>query len=175
MVIYTKTGDKGTTSLYDGTRVNKDSIRVESYGTVDELNTALGVAKNHIDDRETIDIVESIQRKLFDVGAELATIEESKYKERVTEEDIILLEKTIDTYMARMEPPTSFIIPGTNKESAFFHLARTICRRAERRIITLSHHEEVSPKVIKYINRLSDAIYTFARYYEEEKKKIKFD
>jgi cob(I)alamin adenosyltransferase len=174
VVIYTKTGDKGKTSLYDGTRIDKDSIRVESYGTVDELNCAIGVAKNFIEDKDTIQVLEDIQSQLFDVGAELATVEKTKYVKRITQEKIEALEKVIDQYMAKSKPVTSFIIPGTNKPSAFLHLARTICRRAERRIITLSHHEEVSPEVVKFVNRLSDVIYAIARCYEEEIKEIKF-
>jgi len=101
VVIYTKTGDKGKTSLYDGTRVDKDSIRVESYGTVDELNCAIGVAKNYIDDKETVETLEKIQTQLFDVGAELATIDKAKYVKRITEEKIKFLEGIIDTYMAK--------------------------------------------------------------------------
>lgn len=168
MKIYTKTGDKGKTSLYDNTRVDKDSIRVESYGTIDELNSSLGFARNFIDDEKINEIILKVQRELFDVAGELATKDSEKFPEKIDEKNIIELENIIDDYLSKMNKKEQFkfIIPGSNKGSAALHVSRTICRRAERRIVTLSRNDEVSPLVIKYVNRLSDVIYTLARYLE---------
>lgn len=168
MKIYTKTGDKGKTSLYDNTRVDKDSIRVESYGTVDELNSSLGFARNFIADEKINEIILKIQRELFDVAGELATKDRDKFPEKINEDHIKSLENIIDGYLSRMnkEEQFKFIIPGSNKGSAALHVSRTICRRAERRIVTLSRDAEISPLVVKYVNRLSDTIYTLARYLE---------
>ncbi|KAB3533213.1 cob(I)yrinic acid a,c-diamide adenosyltransferase [Alkaliphilus serpentinus] len=168
MKIYTKTGDKGDTSLYDGTRVSKDDIRVESYGTIDELDSALGFSRNFIQDKKIIEIVYKIQRDLFKVAAELATEDNSKIVAKVQEEDIIYLESIINEYMEKIPKVDKFIIPGTSVESASLHMARTICRRAERRIITLRRSAEIRDDLVKYVNRLSDAIYTIARYLEKE-------
>lgn len=168
MKIYTKTGDKGQTSLYDGTRVDKDSLRVDCYGTVDELNSSLGLARNFIEDEEIIKKLYEIQRELFNVAGELATSDGEKFPQRVTEIKIEELEKFIDTLLGRMAKVDQFIIPGSNKGSAALHVARTVCRRTERKIITLSRHETISPLLIKYVNRLSDTIYAMARYLETE-------
>ncbi|WP_026894420.1 cob(I)yrinic acid a,c-diamide adenosyltransferase [Clostridiisalibacter paucivorans] len=175
MIIYTKTGDKGETSLYDNKRVSKDSARVESYGTIDELNSAIGLAKNFIEDKEVYDFLNSVQRKLFDVAAQLATEDETKLKVKIVEEDVEKLEKYIDKLLEKFKKPDHFIIPGCGKASGFLHLARTICRRAERRIITLSKIARIDPMVIKYVNRLSDVLYTVARYVEECYEEVVFD
>lgn len=175
MKIYTKTGDKGETSLYDNRRVEKDSLRVESYGTIDELNSSLGFARNFIEDRDIIDILFKIQRELFDVAGELATLDRERFPEKITEEHVNSLEKIIDTYLSKTPQVDKFIIPGSNRASASLHVARTICRRAERRIITLSKHEEVSPILIKYINRLSDCIYSLGRYLETDLLYVEFN
>ena len=168
MKIYTKTGDKGQTSLYDGTRVDKDSLRVDCYGTVDELNSTLGLARNFIEDEEIVKKIYEIQRELFNVAGELATSDGEKFPQRVTEDKITDLEVFIDTLLGRMPKVDQFIIPGSNKGSAALHVARTVCRRAERRIITLSRHEAISSLLMKYVNRLSDTIYAIARYLETE-------
>ncbi len=175
--IYTKTGDKGKTSLYDGTRVDKDSTRVEAYGTVDELNSALAVAKNYIEDEEIFNIIEHIQRKLFNVAGELATTNGSNFPERVSEDDIKHLEDIIDQFIEKMgaDQDFQFILPGSGKASAHLHLARTICRRAERRILKLTEETDVSWSVMKYINRLSDVIYSLGRYLEVKIELIEFD
>lgn len=175
MKIYTKTGDKGQTSLYDNTRVDKDSLRVESYGTIDELNSYLGFARNFIEDTEIIDIIYRIQRELFDAAGELATLDREKFPEKISEEHVEYLESIIDNYLARIPKVDKFIIPGSNKASAALHVARTICRRTERRIITLGKHEQVSPILIKYINRLSDCIYALGRYLETDLKYVEFN
>lgn len=168
MKIYTKTGDKGQTSLYDGTRIDKDSLRVESYGTVDELNSSLGFAIKFVEDESIQQSLKKIQMRLFFVAGELATIEEGKYKYKVNEEDILALEKIIDDYLPKISGADKFIVPGSSIAAAALHVSRTICRRAERRILTLKRNEEVSDVLIKFVNRLSDVIYTYARYLESD-------
>lgn len=174
MKVYTKTGDKGTTSLYDGTRVAKDYIRVESYGTIDELNSSLGLAKNYIEEDEIKTLIAKLQRSLFDVAGELATSDYSQFKSRVTEDDIRFLEKQIDHFTKIMDQENCFILPGSNLVSGHLHVARTICRRAERRMLTLKSKEDVSETVLKYINRLSDLIYSIARFLESDLTYIEF-
>jgi cob(I)alamin adenosyltransferase len=168
MKIYTKTGDKGQTSLYDGTRVDKDSLRVESYGTVDELNSYIGFAAKFIKDESIKEDLKKVQMRLFFVAGELATVEEGKYKYKIKDDDIESLERIIDEYLPKISGADAFIVPGSSEASAALHVARTICRRAERRIISLKHREEVSDKLLKFINRLSDVLYTYARYLESE-------
>lgn len=173
MKIYTKTGDKGQTSLFDGTRVDKDNIRVESYGNLDELNSYIGLCTNYaIDDDKSI--LRNIQIQLFAVSAELATKDYDKYENRVTEKDVLQLEDIIDSYIEKIDKMDAFIVPGTSLISANLHIARTICRKAERRILTLSKIEPVNPFLLKYINRLSDVIYAIARYNEKELIYIKY-
>ncbi|MBC7087397.1 MAG: cob(I)yrinic acid a,c-diamide adenosyltransferase [Tissierellales bacterium] len=175
MGIYTKTGDKGTTSLFDNQRVYKDDIRVESYGTIDELGSFIGLAKNYVEEDEIKEILFKIQNKLFVVASNLATMDQNKIKYRVKEDDIDYLENIIDIYMDKINNPTGFIIPGTNKQSAHLHVARTICRRAERRIISLSKEEYVDETLIKYVNRLSDCLYALARYLEDKEEKVNYE
>lgn len=174
MGIYTKTGDKGTTSLFDGNRVSKDDIRVESYGTVDELGTFMGLAKNYVEDKELYDLIQNIQNKLFTVATNLATEDAARVKHHIVDEDISELEMIIDKYMDLLNNPVGFIVPGSNIKSAYLHVARTVCRRAERRIISLSGVSIVDPLVIKYVNRLSDALYALARYTEEFEIKVDY-
>lgn len=174
MNIYTKTGDKGSTSLFDNKRVSKDDIRVESYGTIDELGSFMGLAKNYVEDEEMYKTIQNIQNKLFTVATNLATEDSTKVKYHMVEKDIEDLEEIIDYYMGRLENPIGFIVPGSGKKSAHLHVARTICRRAERRIITLSKYAEVDPLVIKYVNRLSDALYAMARYSEEKEVRVEY-
>lgn len=171
--IYTKTGDKGTTSLFDSKRVSKDDIRVESYGTVDELGAFLGLAKNYVDESIYKDI-ELIQHKLFTVATNLATEDKKKVSHHIKDEDIRLLEELVDKYMGALGNPTGFIVNGSNKPSAYLHVARTVCRRAERRIISLMENADVDPLVLKYVNRLSDTIYSMARFLEEEQRAVKY-
>lgn len=175
MNIYTRTGDKGTTSLFDNKRVAKDHIRVESYGTVDELVSFLGLAKNYMDDSEIYDLIQEVQNKLFTVATNLATEDKDKVKHHIVEEDIKLLEDNIDKYMGKIGNPTGFIVPGSGIKSGYLHVCRTICRRAERRIITLSSQADVDPLVVKYVNRLSDLIYAIARYLEEGEVKVDYE
>ncbi|NLN15435.1 MAG: cob(I)yrinic acid a,c-diamide adenosyltransferase [Tissierellia bacterium] len=174
MSIYTKTGDKGETSLFDNKRVPKDHIRVESYGTIDELGSWIGLSRHYVDDEEIYDKLEQIQNKLFTVAANLATEDTSQLKHHIGEGDIEELEKTIDYYMERLANPKGFIVTGSSKRAAYLHVARTVCRRAERRIISLSKLVEIDPLVIKYINRLSDALYAMARFLEDDQLEVRY-
>lgn len=173
MKIYTKTGDKGQTSLYDGTRIDKDNLRVECYGILDELNSYMGLCTNYANGEDK-DILRGIQIKLFSISAELATKREGLYKNIVTEDDIHNLENIIDSYIEKIDKIDAFIVPGTSLISANLHIARTICRKAERRIFSLSKIEYVNPLLLKYVNRLSDVIYAIARYNESELIYIKY-
>lgn len=174
--IYTRTGDSGETSLYDGARVPKDSIRVESYGTIDELNSSLGLARQYCTDEEIIEILLKIQRSLFNVAGELATTVGESFPEKVTDAEVKWLEDTIDKYLDLMNRNEvfQFIIPGSNLFSAALHVSRTVCRRAERRILSLNEDAQVRSSLIKYINRLSDALYAMARYSETEIIRVEF-
>lgn len=175
MKVYTKTGDKGETSLYDGTRVRKDSVRVEAYGTVDELNSFLGFAAQFVEDEDVKEKLFNVQKRLFFVAGELATKEEGKFKNGVTAEDITAMEGWIDHYLTKIGEVNAFIIPGSSKGSAALHVARTVCRRSERRILALAREDDVRPEVIKFVNRLSDVIYTFARYLETDLRIVDFN
>ncbi|RDY27928.1 cob(I)yrinic acid a,c-diamide adenosyltransferase [Romboutsia weinsteinii] len=167
MRIYTKTGDNGQTSLYDGSRIDKDSMRVEAYGTLDELNSYIGLCTNYVKEEDKHVLLE-IQKYLFLVSAQLATKDEKMISKKVTEEDVNKLESIIDEYINKTDNVNAFIVPGTSLASANLHIARTICRRAERRILSLNRVENISSILIKYINRLSDTLYAIARYNEKE-------
>lgn len=166
--IYTRTGDKGTTGLFGGSRVTKQSLRVEAYGTVDEGNAALGDAKANLEPGPWRDRVHAIQQRLFVLGAELASDAEGAaiLGNKISTDDIADLERLIDDCLAITGPQRSFVVPGRDPVSAPFHLARTVIRRAERRTLTLAESEPVRPEVIKYLNRLSDAVYALARLTE---------
>ncbi|MBF0597355.1 cob(I)yrinic acid a,c-diamide adenosyltransferase [Faecalibacter rhinopitheci] len=171
MKIYTKTGDKGTTSLYGGTKVSKDNLRIEAYGTIDELNSYIGLIRSYEIDFILVEEFMIIQKDLFNIGAELATPQDkimlangtSRLKVRILEDDVTQLENWIDDIDQSLEMMTHFILPGGNQASSHAHVARCICRRAERLITTLSKEEEINPIIIKYINRLSDYLFTAAR------------
>ncbi len=163
--IYTKTGDKGQTSLIGGTKVSKSNIKIEAYGTVDELNSIIGVVATYITDEVLTTFIHKVQCDLFDIGALLAE-DSSKNKmplPKVEENDITLIEKQIDSLDAHLPILKHFILPGGHISAAQTHLARCICRRAERRIVELSIHEVVEPIIIKYLNRLSDFLFLLAR------------
>lgn len=166
MKIYTKTGDNGETSLFGGKRVRKNNVRIEAYGTVDELNCVMGIARSFNVDKEIEKIVSDIQNQLFALGGDLATpMENNKVKiERIGESDIVRLEQMIDVLSDKLPPLRRFILPGGNKVAAQIHLARTVCRRAERKVYTLSESELVGEFVLKYLNRLSDFLFVLARY-----------
>lgn len=165
--LYTRTGDTGTTSLVDGSRTTKNSPRLEAYGAIDELNAAIAImATDPLFPNDTLPLTDTIQNTLFDIGAYLATpVAESTLNECVTvgHHSISTIEQAIDTIDAQLPPLHNFILPGGTSASAHAHLARTICRRAERRIITLSDSDFVDPNVIRYINRLSDLLFAIAR------------
>ncbi|HMM13692.1 MAG TPA: cob(I)yrinic acid a,c-diamide adenosyltransferase [Parvibaculum sp.] len=170
--IYTRTGDKGTTSLATGERVPKHTLRIESYGTVDETNAAIGIARLATADDARLDAMLSrIQNDLFDLGADLATPgktkEELGYEPlRIVEAQVTRLEHEIDTLNANLAPLRSFVLPGGTAAAAHLHLARAICRRAERLMVALETAEPglVSEPALKYVNRLSDFLFVAARY-----------
>ncbi len=170
--IYTKTGDKGETSLYGGTRVSKAAARVESYGTLDELNAFIGLAKAEISDEKVLSQLQKIQFDLFTVGSEAATPTDKMLlangKNRldlmISEKEITELELWMDDFDAELEPLRFFILPSGGKAAATLHVCRTVCRRAERAMVFLNETEEVRPELIKYLNRLSDYLFVLARY-----------
>ncbi|MFD0989580.1 cob(I)yrinic acid a,c-diamide adenosyltransferase [Mariniflexile jejuense] len=172
MKIYTKTGDKGTTALFGGTRVPKHHIRIESYGTIDELNSHLGLIRDQNIDKHYKIILIHIQDRLFTVGAILATPEDKAIlkngKERlnipkITSEDIERLEKEIDTMNEALPPMTHFVLPGGHQTVSFCHIARCVCRRAERLTVALNDIETIDERTIMYLNRLSDYLFVLAR------------
>jgi len=164
MKIYTKTGDKGDTSLYGGTRVKKDHFRIQAYGTLDELNSYLGLAVSINKTSELSRELTRIQAEIFELGAELATpADKIKKNIGITEAHVGELELAIDRMQAALEPLKTFILPGGSELAAILHIARTIARRAEREIITLSKTDEVRDLVIQYVNRLSDYLFVVAR------------
>ncbi len=165
MKIYTKTGDTGETGLYGGTRIPKDSRRVETCGTVDELNACIGLAKSHIHDSEISPLLHRIQNEIFDLGADLATLDEHPKADslRITSELTASLEDAIDLFQAELPPMTHFILPGGSTGGAALHLARTVCRRAERCAVSLAKAERMNPEILRYLNRLSDLLFVLAR------------
>jgi cob(I)alamin adenosyltransferase len=166
MKIYTKTGDRGDTGLFGGARVSKASLRVAAYGDVDELNSVLGVVCAHISDAARVAALRKIQCELFVVGAELA---KNPAKDvdlgmpLVAEADIERLERAIDEVDQRLPALKTFILPGGSMAAAFLHVARTTCRRAERSVVLLAQSETVRAELIRYLNRLSDLLFTLAR------------
>lgn len=166
MKIYTKTGDDGTTSLFSGGRVPKTHLRVEAYGTVDELNSVLGVARAHRPSRQTDDYLARVQRQLFHLGADLATPLDAKsdWVARMDADTVRWLEERIDEMTAALPPLTNFILPGGSLAAAQIHVARTVCRRAERLVVALQEHETIGDHALIYLNRLSDFLFTLARY-----------
>ncbi|RQP09692.1 MAG: cob(I)yrinic acid a,c-diamide adenosyltransferase [Chryseobacterium sp.] len=172
MKIYTKTGDKGQTALYGGTRVSKASARVDAYGTIDELNAFVGVAKSQTDNGELLEQLKKIQFDLFTVGSEAATPTDkltlangkSRLDLMISDKEIEELENWMDALNEELEPLQYFILPGGGNASTAFHVARTVCRRAERCLVLLNEDEPVRPELIKYVNRLSDYLFIVARY-----------
>ncbi len=157
--IYTRTGDDGTTGLGDGTRVSKDSLRVEAYGTVDELNSVIGLLLTHTLPEEIHECLVGVQHRLFDLGGELCLPGHTAIKQHHVNE----LEQILDDLNANLSPLKDFILPGGSTAAAVCHVARTVCRRAERRIISLSKQEQVSEVAIHYLNRLSDLLFVIGR------------
>jgi cob(I)alamin adenosyltransferase len=164
--IYTKTGDSGETALGDGSRVPKDHPRVAAYGTVDELNAVLGLLLAQADAPEP-DLLRTVQNDLFDVGADLCVPpppeEPAGARLRVRPVQVERLEAAIDRLNEQLKPLTSFVLPGGRPAAAWCHLARTVCRRAEREVVTLRRGEAINPQVVVYLNRLSDLLFVLAR------------
>jgi cob(I)alamin adenosyltransferase len=166
--IYTKTGDKGTTSLIGGTKVSKSHIRIESYGTIDELNSWIGVVADHTPDNNTKKVLKEIQDRLFTIGSSLACDPEKEPQLKLPdlkEDDVNFLEKEIDKMNESLEPMKSFILPGGAPVVSFAHVTRCVCRRAERICVAMQYENmEIEPLIIKYLNRLSDYLFIAARY-----------
>jgi len=176
--VYTRTGDKGETGLVGGKRVPKDSQRIEAYGTIDELNSVVGLARTFNDEKINISeahrfldvILRQIQDELFDLGSELATppdfFQQGMY--RVGEREVKKIEQLIDECQKELEPLKSFVLPGGGKIGAYLHQCRTVCRRAEREILRLSRVEELSEWPLKYLNRLSDLFFVLSRWISKQ-------
>ena len=172
MRIYTRTGDRGETGLFGGQRVRKDNVRVEAYGDVDELNSLLGLAALHLEqggDGELAGCLRQVQGDLFTIGANLATPapedggRPSDYIPPLPEGQVGQMERWIDAADAEMAPLKTFVLPGGTEPAGVLHLARTVCRRAERKVVTLAHEAHISEDLIVYLNRLSDLLFTWAR------------
>lgn len=164
MKIYTKTGDNGETGLFAGPRVRKDAPRIEAYGTIDELNAVLGCARCQPLPAEVDALLATVQNELFNLGAELATLDPGKLQLAViSAAHIAALEAAIDRFEAHLTPLRQFILPGGSAGAAWLHLARTVCRRAERRLVALAAAETISPHLLVYLNRLSDLLFVLAR------------
>lgn len=164
--IYTKTGDKGDTGLFGGGRVRKDDPRVEAYGAVDELNATLGLAVSLCEDAQIRDWIGAVQSELFVLGSELATPDPERVRKQIVplgQDRIAAMEAIVDTVEAELPELRQFILPGGHPAAAQLHVARTVCRRAERRVIALSDAAAVRPECIAYLNRLSDLLFVLAR------------
>jgi cob(I)alamin adenosyltransferase len=171
--VYTRSGDSGDTGLVGGGRVPKDALRIEAYGTIDELNAIVGLARvfngdgpAHPASGRIEDILKRLQNELFDLGSELATPPEAVYDGmfRVTADDVKALERLMDDCQRDLEPLNSFILPGGGKVSAFLHQCRTVCRRAERIVLRLGRAEDIGPWPLRYLNRLSDLFFVLSRW-----------
>lgn len=173
MKVYTKTGDEGETGLLGGSRVHKDDRRIELYGTVDELNSFVGLITSHNDDKRVNDFLQKVQSELFNLGSNLACpiADREKFKLVGLTTDLVFeLEKKIDLMEDELEPLKNFILPGGSKASSYSHVARTVCRRAERRMITFEREnpkEKVEGAII-FLNRFSDYLFVLARYFNKK-------
>jgi len=172
--VYTRTGDDGTTGLGSGRRVPKDSARIEAYGTVDELNSQIGAALAVGLDRQLTEALRTIQNELFHLGSDLCVLEEEKERlpvPGISKRHVEALEALMDRLSDNLPPLTNFVLPGGSPGAAQLHVARTVCRRAERLVIALTRVERIGPFLISYLNRLSDALFVMARY-ENQKRGI---
>lgn len=172
--IYTRSGDTGQTALFGGRRLSKDNIRIEAYGTVDELNSSLGVASSFIKDKKITKIINEIQNDLFDIGAELSNpsqigdgVKKIFYLSKSKSEN---LEKIIDELDKNLPPLKNFILPKGTNAAGLLQLSRSITRRAERRVVTLARKEKVNPNILSYLNRLSDLLFVASRYFNKKAK-----
>jgi cob(I)alamin adenosyltransferase len=176
MKIYTRSGDKGQTSLFTGNRVLKSHLRIEAYGMVDELNSWLGLIKAALPEEDIRETLTQIQNELFELGADLATPEDKmktdKHKTvpRVREEAVLSLEKKIDDFTEELPPLRHFIIPGGTEAGSRFHIARCVCRRTERVVVSLMAQESLNPHILEYLNRLSDLLFILARVSNHRRK-----
>ncbi len=181
MKIYTKTGDKGETGLVGGKRVSKASLRIETYGTIDELNAALGIVRSFLSAAikenslfaDVFTILAEVQKWLFVIGGDLATLPDYKGKQRIpkmTAKAIKQIEQWIDQYDEILPKLQHFILPSGSKAGSFLHFSRTVCRRAERLVVRLSKEEEINPEIIIFLNRLSDFLFVMARFVNQELK-----
>jgi cob(I)alamin adenosyltransferase len=169
--IYTGFGDRGKTRLYGGQTVDKDNIRVEAYGIIDELNSLIGLVITYVENPSLIEDLQNIQNNLFELSSELATpndINNKSMDPAIGDKNIKDIEKKIDKIERQMDPLKNFILPGGSRGAAFCHLARTICRRAERKIVSLNKTELIHPQIIIFVNRLSDYLFVLARYLNKE-------
>ncbi len=169
MKVYTRKGDAGETSLIGGKRVKKYHVRIEAYGTVDELNSFIGLIRDSAEASDQDDLLLEIQNRLFTIGSELASDPASKMEiPKLTAQDIEKLEKAIDHMDEHLEPLRNFILPGGDRTASHCHVARCVCRRAERRVVALNEETETDPKIKEYLNRLSDYLFVLARYYTKQ-------
>ncbi|MCI0494635.1 cob(I)yrinic acid a,c-diamide adenosyltransferase [candidate division KSB1 bacterium] len=164
--VYTRTGDEGTTALFGGSRIEKDSARVEAYGTIDELCAVISVVKTTEISRRVFDVLTKLQDYCHDINAEIASDEEGikSLKKRITKEDVSYLENLIDEFDAELPKLTHFIVPAVKPSTAFLNLARTVCRRAERRLWALHREHRFNENILVFFNRLADLLFTFMRY-----------
>ncbi|MDZ7848448.1 MAG: cob(I)yrinic acid a,c-diamide adenosyltransferase [Owenweeksia sp.] len=169
MKIYTRKGDTGETSLIGGVRVSKTHLRIEAYGTVDELNSCLGLLRDAADHEGNDNFLVSIQHQLFTIGSELASSRNSKMEiPHLTDEHIEALEREMDRMDNELPELRNFILPGGDLASSHCHLARCVCRRAERRVVALATEEAVDEKIVRYLNRLSDFLFVLARFFTHQ-------
>lgn len=164
--IYTKTGDKGETSIIGGTRLPKHHMRIEAYGNVDELNSFIGLVRDSVSEKELIHLLIEIQDRLFTIGSCLASDPEKTLKMKlpeIKEEDVVLLEKSIDKMNETLPEMKSFVLPGGHTVVSYCHIARCVCRRAERSVLKLAENEKVDQLIYKYLNRLSDYLFVLSR------------
>ena len=167
---YTRTGDRGETGLYSGTRVGKENPRVEAYGAIDELNSQIGLARAVVRDARTKRILKSVQEDLFTLGGDLASELVSANVPRINQSHVDNLEKTIDSIHEELKPLRRFILPTGGIAAAHLHVARSVCRRAERRIASLAKIESINPEAIPYVNRLSSLLFDLARWVNQQDK-----
>ncbi|MES2614392.1 MAG: cob(I)yrinic acid a,c-diamide adenosyltransferase [Bdellovibrionota bacterium] len=178
--VYTRTGDKGTTGLADGSRIPKDAIRIESYGNVDELNSILAICKQTLQELPEAEMklldswLFAIQNDLFNIGSDLATPIDSRWKDMILvgAEEVSVLEKMIDFCQQSLPPLKEFVLPGGTLLNSYFHLARTVCRRTERSIVTLAAQEQINGLIIPFINRLSDLLFVLSRWVQYKCHKL---
>ena len=170
MKIYTKTGDKGTTALFGGARLPKHHIRIESYGTVDELNSYIGLVRDSLENKELKAALKTIQEILFTIGSHLAAdpSKENLWIPEISSDAVLFLEKGIDKMEETLPPLKNFILPGGHPTVSHCHIVRCICRRAERKVVALGELENVAPILSQYLNRLSDYFFVLARYIGKE-------